>query len=110
MSLTLRDAQHLCWKNFRKINDNLNPEQGKRWNEFVMIADLVENAGQVASAVKKLGGFENGGELGTKEILAVRLSDMLFAALSGLFPLRSQLPAECLIAWRFFPFPRFHLD
>jgi NTP pyrophosphatase (non-canonical NTP hydrolase) len=80
MSLTLRDAQHLCWKNFRKIYDNLNPEQGKRWNEFVMIADLVENAGLVASAVKKLGGFENTGELGTKEILAVRLSDMLYAA------------------------------
>jgi hypothetical protein len=24
MSVTLRDAQHLCWKNFRKINDKLD--------------------------------------------------------------------------------------
>jgi hypothetical protein len=46
LSVTLRDAQHFCWKNFRKINAKLDPERGKGWTPFVMITDLLEEAGK----------------------------------------------------------------
>ncbi|NWF97293.1 MAG: hypothetical protein HXY34_14235 [Candidatus Thorarchaeota archaeon] len=52
MSVTLRDAQHLCWKNFRKINEKLDRKRGKGWIPFVMVTDLLEEAGEVAAAVK----------------------------------------------------------
>ncbi|MEM3536829.1 MAG: MazG nucleotide pyrophosphohydrolase domain-containing protein [Candidatus Bathyarchaeia archaeon] len=78
MSLTLRDAQHLCWKNFRKINDKLDPEKGKGWTPFVMVTDLLEEAGEVAAAVKGLGGFKSPETPKTKEMLATGLSDLLY--------------------------------
>jgi NTP pyrophosphatase (non-canonical NTP hydrolase) len=74
----LRDAQHLCWKNFRKINDKLDPERGKGWTPFVMVTDLLEEAGEVASAVKGLEGFQPPEKPKTKEMLATELSDMLY--------------------------------
>jgi NTP pyrophosphatase (non-canonical NTP hydrolase) len=78
MSVTLRDAQHLCWKNFRKINDKLDPERGKSWTPFVMVTDLLEEAGKVASAIKGLEGFEPPEKPGTKQDLATELSDLLY--------------------------------
>jgi len=78
VSLTLRDAQHICWKNFRKINDKLDPERGKAWMPFVMVTDLLEEAGEVASAVKGLEGFKPPEKPKTKEMLATELSDMLY--------------------------------
>jgi NTP pyrophosphatase (non-canonical NTP hydrolase) len=76
--VTLRDAQHLCWKNFRKINDKLDPERGKGWTPFVMVTDLLEEAGEVASAVKGLEGFKPSEKPKTKEMLATELSDLLY--------------------------------
>jgi NTP pyrophosphatase (non-canonical NTP hydrolase) len=58
ISVTLRDAQYLCWKNFRKINDKLDSERGKSWTPFVMVTDLLEEAGEVAAVVKGLEGFK----------------------------------------------------
>ncbi|NWG11417.1 hypothetical protein HXY33_06710 [Candidatus Bathyarchaeota archaeon] len=78
MSLTLRDAQHLCWKNFRKINDVLDKQRGNGWTPFVMVTDLLEEAGEVASVVKGLEGFEPSEKLKTKEMLAIELSDLLY--------------------------------
>lgn len=78
MSLTLRDAQHLSWKNFRKINDALDPQRGKSWTPFVMVADLLEEAGEVASAVKGLEGFKPPEKPKTKEMLGAELSDLLY--------------------------------
>jgi NTP pyrophosphatase (non-canonical NTP hydrolase) len=78
MSLTLRDAQHLCWKNFRKINEKLAPNRGKSWTPFVMVTDLLEEAGEVASAVKGLEGFKPPEKPKTKEMLATELSDLLY--------------------------------
>lgn len=75
MSVTLRDAQHLCWKNFRKINDHLYPERGRSWTPSVAVADLMEETGEVAKATKELESHE---KLATKETLAVRLSDLLY--------------------------------
>lgn len=78
LSLTLRDAQHLCWKNFRKINDALDPERGKGWTPFVMTTDLLEEAGEVAASVKGLEGFKPHEKPKTKEMLATELSDLLY--------------------------------
>ena len=78
LSYTLRDAQHLCWKTFRKINDQLDSERGKSWTPFVMVTDLLEEAGEVASVVKGLEGFKPPDKPKTKEMLATELSDMLY--------------------------------
>lgn len=80
MSLTLRDAQHLCWKIFTKINDKLDAErgEGKGWTPFVMVTDLLEEAGEVAAVVKGLEGFKPPEKLKTKEMLATELSDLLY--------------------------------
>ena len=78
MSVTLRDAQHLCWKNFRKINDKLDPKRGESWTPFVMITDLLEEAGEVAADVKKLEGFKLLDKAKTKGSLAAELSDLLY--------------------------------
>jgi len=78
MSLTLRDAQHFCWKSFRKINDKLDSKRGKEWTPFVMVTDLLEEAGEVASAVKGLEGFKPPEKPKTKEMLGTELSDLLY--------------------------------
>ncbi len=78
VSLTLRDAQHLCWKSFRKINDSLDPERGKGWTPFVMVTDLLEEAGEVASVIKGLEGFKPPEKPKTKEMLGTELSDLLY--------------------------------
>jgi NTP pyrophosphatase (non-canonical NTP hydrolase) len=78
LSYTLRDAQHLCWKTFRKINDQLDPKRGTGWTPFVMVADLLEEAGEVAGVVKGLEGFKPPEKPKTKEMLATELSDMLY--------------------------------
>jgi NTP pyrophosphatase (non-canonical NTP hydrolase) len=78
VSYSLRDAQHLCWKTFRKINDQLDPARGKGWTPFVMVTDLLEEAGEVASAVKGLEGFKPPDKPKTKEMLATELSDLLY--------------------------------
>jgi len=76
--VTLRDAQHLCWKNFRKINDVLDPQRGRGWTPFVMITDLLEEAGEVAAVVKGLEGFKPPEKPKTQEMLATELSDLLY--------------------------------
>jgi NTP pyrophosphatase (non-canonical NTP hydrolase) len=81
VSVTLRDAQHLCWKNFRKINAVLDPERGKGWTPFVMVTDLLEEAGEVAAAIKGLEGFKPPEKPKTKEMLATELSDLLYMIL-----------------------------
>jgi len=78
LSVTLRDAQHLCWKNFKKINEKLDSERGKGWTPFVMVTDPLEEAGEVAAAVKGLEGFKPPEKPKTKEMLATELSDMLY--------------------------------
>jgi len=78
VSLTLRDAQHLCWKNFKKINERLNSKRGRGWTPFVMVTDLLEEAGEVAAVVKWIEGFKPPDKPKTKEMLATELSDLLY--------------------------------
>jgi len=78
VSVTLRDAQYFCWKNFRKINDKLDPERGKGWTPFVMVTDLLEEAGEVAAVVMGLEGLKPPDKSKTKDMLAKELSDLLY--------------------------------
>ncbi len=43
-----------------------------------MVTDLLEEAGEVASAVKGLEGFKHPKKLKTKEMFATELSDLLY--------------------------------
>ena len=74
MSITLSEAQFLCWKIFRKINTHLE----KKWSPFVMVTDILEEAGEVASVVKGLEGFKPTDKPKTKQMLATELSDLLY--------------------------------
>jgi NTP pyrophosphatase (non-canonical NTP hydrolase) len=78
VSIALRDAQHLSWKTFRKLADITGPERGKEHAAFAMVTALLEEAGEVASAVRGLEGFKPSDEVKTKEMLATELSDILF--------------------------------
>jgi NTP pyrophosphatase (non-canonical NTP hydrolase) len=75
MSVTLSEAQFMCWKIFRKINTEL----GREWSPFVMVTDILEEAGEVASVVKGLEGFKSSDKPKTKEMLATELSDLLYS-------------------------------
>ena len=79
MSLTLQDAQHVSWKIFRKINAKLDAERGKPWDPFVIVTDLLEEAGEVAAVVKGLEGFKPPEKPKTKEMLVKELSDLLYS-------------------------------
>jgi len=79
--LTLRDAQHLCWKNFRKINDKLDPEKGKHWTPFATATDLLEKSGDIARAINALEDSQSDGKAETKVVLATQLSELLYTIL-----------------------------
>ncbi len=79
MSITLSDAQKLSARIFRKINEKLDDIRGKGWNPFVIVTDLLEEAGEVASTVKGLEGYKPPEKPKTKQMLATELSDLLYA-------------------------------
>jgi len=79
MSLTLQDAQHASWKIFNKINAKLDAERGRSWDPFVIVADMLEEAGEVAAVVKGLEGFKPPEKPKTKEMLLKELSDLLYS-------------------------------
>ena len=78
MAITLRDAQHLCWKNFRKINDKLNPNQGKTWTPAIAAKDLFEETKKLTSIIKVLERSKTSGDQKTKRALAKELSNILY--------------------------------
>lgn len=53
-------------------------ELGKEWNPFIMVTDMLEEAGEVASVVKGLEGFKPPEKPKTKQMLATELSDLLY--------------------------------
>jgi len=78
LSVTLRDAQHLCWKNFRMINDKLDPKRGKLWTPLVLISDLLEEANRLGSTVKSLEDCKTLEKPDMKKAIATELSDLLY--------------------------------
>lgn len=79
MPLTLQEAQLVSWKVFRKINDRLDASREKPWTPFVMVTDILEEAGEAAATIKDLEGFKSPDKQKTKEMLASELSDLLYA-------------------------------
>jgi len=78
MSIALRDAQHLSWKTFMKIGGLLGSERNKNWTASAMITALLEEAGEVASAVKGLEESKPPEKAKTKAMLATELSDLMY--------------------------------
>lgn len=65
MSYTLRDAQHVCWKTYKKL--------GGKQTIPAVAATLVAEASKVAETVKEQP------EDKAKQVLAAQLSDVLFS-------------------------------
>jgi len=78
MSLTISEAQKLSFKTFEEINKKMDVARGKGWNPFVIVTDILEEAGEVASAIKGLEGYKPPEKVRTREMLASELSDLLY--------------------------------
>jgi len=78
MPLTLFEAQQVAWKIFKKINEKLDKNRGRGWDPFVIVTDILEEAGEVAGVVKGLEGFKPPDKPKTKDMLARELSDLLY--------------------------------
>lgn len=74
-SMTISEAQKASYKIFNEINE----VKSISWTPFVIVADLLEEAGEVASVVKGLEGYKPPDKPKTKEMLATELSDLLYA-------------------------------
>jgi len=81
MPITIFEAQRLSFKTFEEIKRKVTVAKGKEWNPFVIVTDILEEAGEVASVVKGLEGYKPSEKVKTKEMLAAELSDLLY----GLF-------------------------
>lgn len=73
MSVTLRDAQYLCWKTFKK----LEAKNKKQLTDSEMAADLVKKTIALAEKVPLAEGSSNPAD---KEALGKRLSELLYGA------------------------------
>ena len=78
MTLTISSAQQLSSKTFEEINKNLTVAKPKGWDPFVIVTDILEEAGEVAAVVKGLEGYKPPEKVQTKEMLASELSDLLY--------------------------------
>jgi NTP pyrophosphatase (non-canonical NTP hydrolase) len=75
----LKDAQHVSWKIFRKIDAKLEAEGAKRRNPPVIVTDLLEEAGKVSAVVKSLEGSESSEKSQPTEKLAKELNNVLYS-------------------------------
>jgi NTP pyrophosphatase (non-canonical NTP hydrolase) len=73
VSLTLRDAQHLSWKTFKKFQ-TLDPE---RSNDLLSGTELVQKAKEVTEKIDKLNLSE---AISGKEEIGKLSSELIFAA------------------------------
>ncbi len=71
--ITLLEAQRLAYGTFREIHEAV----GSIWPPFVIVADMLEEAGEVASVVKEIEGFKPPDKPKMREMLATELSDLL---------------------------------
>ena len=78
MSLTLRDAQHFCWKSFKKINNMPESKGNGSWTPIMTANDLIEEANRIATKVKIMEEPRTNKERETSESLAAELSDLLY--------------------------------
>ena len=72
LSLTLRDAQHLCWKTFKK----LETKNEKPSSTTELISGLVKQIGELADKIRSL---ENSGNAASKDEVRRLLSELFYA-------------------------------
>lgn len=72
---TIAEAQKATFELFKEINERRTVS----WTPFALVTDLLEEAGEVASAVKGLEGYKPPDKPKSKEMLATELSDVLYA-------------------------------
>ena len=70
----MRDAQHLCWKTYKK----LQVKEEKRLTISATASDLEKKAGEIAEKMKNLD--NSAGKGAGKEDLAKLLSELLYLA------------------------------
>jgi len=73
LSLTLRDAQHLCWKTFKKFE--MIDQKNSR--TYTTGENLVKKSEEIAQRIKAIQGLDSTYK---KEELAKLLSELLFGA------------------------------
>ncbi len=76
--MTLRDAQHICWKNFRKIQDQIDPEAGKNWKPSVTVTELQDHLGKLLDTINK---SESTAKDSDKNMIGQELSDLIYLTL-----------------------------
>ncbi|MCJ7422874.1 hypothetical protein MUP01_01205 [Candidatus Bathyarchaeota archaeon] len=79
-SVTLRDAQHLCWKSFKKINARISSENAGKATLSALVKDLLEETDRVTNCVRSLEGRSPNDESNMRETLAAELSNLLYSA------------------------------
>jgi len=72
---TIAEVQKASYELFKEINER----RSITWTPFALVADLLEEAGEVASVVKGLEGYKPPDKPKTREMLATELSDLLYA-------------------------------
>jgi len=78
MSISLRDAQHVSWKTFRKINDALKPEKSNEWTPLTVVTDLANETSNIVSTIKESEASKSSEESKAKDTLATELADALY--------------------------------
>jgi NTP pyrophosphatase (non-canonical NTP hydrolase) len=72
--IRIKEAQQLAHRTFKEISET----KKQQWTPFVVVASMLEEAGEVAGAVRGLEGYKPPDKLRTKEMLAGELSDLLY--------------------------------
>lgn len=78
LSLTLQDAQHVSWKIHKKMEAMSKSATDKSPDPFALMTDLLQEAGEVAAAVKGLVSPSPGEKEKGKAMLAKELDDLLY--------------------------------
>ena len=71
------------------LHTQIEESNQMKWNPFITVVDILEEAGEVAQVVKNLEGYSPHQEPKTKDMLASELSDMLWSifVLAGMYKL-----------------------
>ena len=81
--ISLAYAQEWAYQIFQAINE----KHAQPWSAFVVMTDLLEEAGEVAAVVKGLEGYKFPNNPPTKAMLAMELADLFYClcVLAGMY-------------------------
>ena len=72
--ISLAQAQQWAYQIFRDINET----KLQQWTPFIVMTDLLEEAGEVAAVVKGIEGYKPPNKPKTKAMLAMEMADLLY--------------------------------